>query len=79
MERTATEVRRIADAAHAQTARSEVTRDPAGKSLATLRLLIAPEAADGVIAQIKALGRVENYRLQDERIAQNGTPDNVSA
>ena len=79
VERTAAEVRRIADAAHAQTARSEVSRDPAGKSRATLRLLIAPEAADGVIAQIKALGRVENYRLQDERIAQNGTPDNASA
>ena len=79
VEKTAAEARRIADAARAQTARSEVTRDPAGHSRATLRLLLAPESAEGVIAQVKALGRVENYRLQDERIAQNGAAENTSA
>ena len=34
--------------------------------------LVAPEAADGVIASLKALGRVGNFNLQDERSVQNG-------
>ena len=72
VERTAAEARRIADAAHVQTLRSEISRDGSGQARATLRLLIAPEASAEVIAQIKTLGRVENFRLQDERTAQNG-------
>lgn len=35
-------------------------------------MLIAPENADGVIAKVKSLGRVENYQLQTERVARGG-------
>ena len=77
VERTAAEARRIADAAHAQVLHSEVSRDDDGRSRATLRLLAAPEAAADLIARIKALGRVENFHLQDERTAQNGAATDV--
>ena len=78
VERTAAEARRIAEAAHAQVLRSDVSRDPGGQSRATLRLLVAPEAAADVIARVKALGRVENFHLQDERTAQNGASADVA-
>jgi hypothetical protein len=35
--------------------------------------LIAPEESDGVIGRVKSLGRVENFQMQSERIAQGGT------
>ncbi len=76
VERTAAEARRITDAAHAQVLRSELSRDPSGQWRATLRLLVGTDAATEVIAQVKTLGRVENYHLQDERIAQNGASSN---
>ena len=72
VERAAAEARRIADAAHAQVLRSDLSRDSDGRSQDTLFLLVAPEAADGVIASLKALGRVGNFNIQDERTVQNG-------
>jgi hypothetical protein len=35
-------------------------------------MLIAPEESDGVIAKAKAMGRVENFQMQTQRIAQGG-------
>jgi hypothetical protein len=47
-------------------------RDDAGRINARISMLIAPENADGVIAKVKSLGRVENYQLQSERVARGG-------
>jgi hypothetical protein len=35
-------------------------------------MLIAPENADAIIAKVKALGRVEDYQLQSDRVARGG-------
>ena len=35
-------------------------------------MLIAPEESDAVIASVKAMGRVENFQVQTERVAQGG-------
>ena len=78
VERTATEARRIADAARAQVLRADVSRDSSGRSQAALRLLVAPASSAEMIAQIKALGRVENFNVQDERTAQNGASADVA-
>jgi len=47
-------------------------RDDTGRINARVSMLIAPENADGVIAKVKSLGRVENYQLQSERVARGG-------
>jgi hypothetical protein len=36
-------------------------------------MLIVPEESDAVIARVKALGRVENFQMQTQRIAQGGS------
>src|SRR4029453_14917676 len=33
----------------------------------------APEESDAVIARIKGMGRVQNFNVQTERVAQNGS------
>ncbi len=78
VEKTAADVRRLADAAHAQVVRSDVSRDASGRSQANLRLLVAPDTATDLIAHVKSLGRVENFNLQDERTAQNGAPPDTA-
>jgi len=35
--------------------------------------LIAPEESEAVIGKVKAMGRVENFQVQTERVAQGGT------
>ena len=72
VEKSAVEARRIADAAHAQVLGSDVSRDSSGRTRATLHVLIAPEKAAEVIAQVKELGRVETYHVEDQRTAKNG-------
>jgi Domain of unknown function (DUF4349) len=36
-------------------------------------MLIAPEESDAQIARVKTMGRVENFQMQTERVAQGGT------
>src|SRR5437773_6016785 len=36
-------------------------------------MLIAPEESDAQIAHVKTMGRVENFQVQTERVAQGGT------
>ena len=80
VEKAAAEVRRLADAAHAQVVRSDVSRDASGRSQANLRLLATPDSAAELIDHVKALGRVANFNVQDERVAQNGaSPDTAGA
>ena len=39
----------------------------------TITMLIAPEESDAVIGRVKGFGRVENFRMQAQRIAQGGS------
>jgi hypothetical protein len=63
----------VAAAAKAQILDSNVERDPDGQTTATLSLLIDPDAADGAIAQLETLGRIQNFTSRTERVAQDGT------
>jgi hypothetical protein len=55
-----------------QITNATLDRDDAGRISARVSMLIAPENADGVIAKVKSLGRIENYQLQSERVARGG-------
>jgi hypothetical protein len=56
-----------------QITNAQLNRDYSGRVSATMSILIAPEESDGVIGRVKSLGRVENFQMQSERIAQGGT------
>lgn len=55
-----------------QITNAQLDRDNTGRISARVSILIAPEESDGVIAKAKAMGRVENFQIQTERIAQGG-------
>jgi hypothetical protein len=55
-----------------QITNAQLDRDNSGRVSGRISLLIAPEESDGVIARVKAFGRVENFQMQTERIAQGG-------
>jgi hypothetical protein len=55
-----------------QITNAQLDRDNTGRVSARVSLLIAPEESEGVIAKTKAMGRVENFQVQTERIAQDG-------
>src|SRR5207247_129259 len=51
---------------------AQFDRDNTGRVSARVSMLIAPEESDGVISKAKAMGRVENFQVQTERVAQGG-------
>jgi len=55
-----------------QIANAQLDRDNTGRASARVSMLIAPEESDGVISKAKAMGRVENFQVQTERVAQGG-------
>jgi hypothetical protein len=55
-----------------QITNAQLNRDNSGRVSANVSLLIAPEESDGVVARVKGFGRVENFQVQTERIAQGG-------
>jgi hypothetical protein len=55
-----------------QITNAQLDRDNAGRVSARVSMLIAPEESEGVIAKAKAMGRVENFQVQTERVAQGG-------
>jgi hypothetical protein len=55
-----------------QITNAQLNRDYSGRVSATMSMLIEPDESDLVIAKVKALGRVENFQTQTERIAQGG-------
>src|SRR5216110_208971 len=55
-----------------QITNAQLDRDNTGRVSARVSMLIAPEESDGVISKAKAMGRVENFQTQTERIAQGG-------
>ena len=55
-----------------QITNATLDRDNAGRVSARISMLIAPEESDAVIAKVKALGRVDKFQLQTERVARGG-------
>src|SRR5437870_2769447 len=56
-----------------QITNAQLDRDYSGRVSARVSMLIAPEESDAVIGKVKGTGRVENFQVQTERIAQGGT------
>jgi len=56
-----------------QITNAQLNRDYSGRISATMSMLIVPEESDAVIGRVKRLGRVENFQMQTERIAQGGS------
>ncbi|MEO6969613.1 MAG: DUF4349 domain-containing protein [Chthoniobacterales bacterium] len=73
VEKTFAEVKGALQNAKAQIVQSTLDRDNSGQATARMTLLIAPEESDAVIARIKGMGRVQNFNVQTERVAQNGS------
>ena len=71
VEKVYAEIKGLASAT-VQITNGTLDRDDAGRINARISMLIAPENADGVIAKVKSLGRVENYQLLSERVARGG-------
>lgn len=59
--------------AKVQITNAQLNRDYSGRVSAQLSLLIAPEESDAVIGRVKGFGRVENFQMQTQRIAQGGS------
>ena len=76
VEATFARAKETAIAAKAQIVDSNVERNPDGQTTATLSLLIDPAAADSVIAQLKTLGRIQDFTSHTERVAQDGQDQN---
>jgi hypothetical protein len=55
-----------------QITNAQLDRDNTGRVSARVSMLIAPEESDGVISKAKVMGRVENFQVQTERVAQGG-------
>jgi hypothetical protein len=55
-----------------QITNAQLDRDNSGRVSARVSMLIAPEESDAVISNAKAMGRVENFQVQTERVAQGG-------
>ena len=62
-----------------QITNAQLDRDYSGRVSARVSMLIAPEASDAVIGKVKGTGRVENFQVQTERIAQGGSGMSDSA
>ena len=73
VEKTFAEVKSALQNAKAQIVQSTLERDNSGQATARMTLLLAPEESDAVIARIKGMGRVQNFNVQTERVAQNGS------
>jgi len=56
-----------------QITNAQLDRDYSGRVSARVSMLIAPEESNGVIGRVKGFGRVENFQVQTERIAQGGS------
>ncbi len=56
-----------------QITNAQLDRDYSGRVSARVSMLIAPEESASVIDRVKGFGRVENFQVQTERIAQGGS------
>jgi hypothetical protein len=55
-----------------QITNAQLDRDNSGRVSARMSMLIDPEESEGVLGKVKAMGRVENFQMQTQRIAQGG-------
>ena len=62
-----------------QITNAQLDRDYSGRVSARMSMLIAPGESDAVIGKVKGTGRVENFQVQTERIAQGGSGMSDSA
>jgi hypothetical protein len=58
--------------AKTQITNAQLDRGNTGRVSARVSMLIAPEESDAQIARVKTMGRVENFQVQTERVAQGG-------
>ena len=63
----------------AQTLESHIERDSAGRVVATLHLLIPPDASDEAITKFKDIGRIEHFNSQTQRLARDGSENSDTA
>jgi Domain of unknown function (DUF4349) len=71
VEKVYNDIKRLASP-KAQITNAQLDRDNSGRVSARVSMLIVPEESDGVIGKVKAMGRVENFQVQTERVAQGG-------
>ena len=62
-----------------QITNAQLDRDYSGRVSARVSMLIAPEESASVIDRVKGFGRVENFQVQTERIAQGGSGTSENA
>ena len=79
VEKTFGEVKKALQNAKAQIVQSTLDRDNSGQATARMTLLLAPEESEAVISRFKSMGRVQNFNVQTERVAQNGSGMSESA
>jgi hypothetical protein len=79
VEKTFGEVKNALQKAKAQIVQSTLDRDNSGQATARMTLLLAPEESEAVISRLKSMGRVQNFNVQTERVAQNGSGMSESA
>ncbi len=71
VEKIYNDIRALASA-KTQITNAQLDRDNTGRVSARVSILIAPEESDAQIARVKTMGRVENFQVQTERVAQGG-------
>jgi hypothetical protein len=79
VEKTFDEVKGALQNAKAQIVQSTLDRDNSGQATAHMTLLLVPEESDAIIARIKRMGRVQNFSVQTERVAQDGSGMSATA
>jgi hypothetical protein len=72
VEKTYNDIKALASS-KVQITNAQLDRDYSGRVSARVSMLIAPEESDAVIGRVKGFGRVENFQVQTERIAQGGS------
>jgi anti-sigma factor RsiW len=72
VEKIYNEIKALASA-KVQITNAQLNRDYSGRVSATVSILIVPEESDAVIGHLKDFGRVENFQMQTQRIAQGGS------
>ncbi len=73
VEKTFRDAKSETESAKGQVIQSNMTRDNEGNASATLRVLVAPENSDALLATLKKMGRVQSLTWQNERVAQDGS------
>ncbi len=79
VEKTFAEVKGALQNARVQIVQSTLDRNNDGQVTARMSLLLEPEESEAIINRIKGLGRVQNFNVQTERVAQDGSGLSKSA